>query len=67
VWLYHRFPLSSREIEELMMACGVLVTYETLHQGERDTARRGRERHDLGEAGSVVAVVSLVSDLWEGC
>jgi putative transposase len=32
VWLYHRFPLSLREIEEMMMARGVLVTYETIHQ-----------------------------------
>lgn len=32
VWLYHRFSLSLREIEELMMARGVLVTYETIHQ-----------------------------------
>jgi transposase-like protein len=67
VWLCHRCPLSLREIEELTVACGVLVTYETLHQGERDTVRRGRERHDLGEAGSVVAVVLLVSGRWEGC
>ena len=26
VWLYHRFPLSLREVEEMMMARGVLVT-----------------------------------------
>jgi hypothetical protein len=32
VWLYHRFPLSVREVEEMMMARGVLVTYETIHQ-----------------------------------
>ncbi|MGH3805873.1 MAG: IS6 family transposase [Pseudonocardiaceae bacterium] len=32
VWLYHRFPLSLREVEELMMARGVVVTYETIHQ-----------------------------------
>ncbi|MDV6278230.1 DDE-type integrase/transposase/recombinase [Rhodococcus erythropolis] len=30
VWLYHRFPLSFREIELLMAACGVEVTYETI-------------------------------------
>jgi hypothetical protein len=29
VWLYHRFPLSVREVEEMMMARGVLVTYES--------------------------------------
>ena len=32
VWLYHRFPLSFREVEEMMMECGVVVTYETLRQ-----------------------------------
>lgn len=32
VWLCHRFPLSLWEIEELMMARGVLVTYESIHQ-----------------------------------
>jgi putative transposase len=30
VWLYHRFPLSLREVEEMMMARGVLITYETI-------------------------------------
>jgi putative transposase len=32
VWLYHRFPLSFREVEELMMERGVVVTYETIRQ-----------------------------------
>ena len=32
VWLYHRCPLSLREVEEIMMAHGVLVTYESIHQ-----------------------------------
>ncbi len=32
VWLYHRFPLSVREVEEMMRARGVLVTYEMIHQ-----------------------------------
>ena len=30
VWLYHRFPLSFREVEELMLERGVAVTYETI-------------------------------------
>jgi putative transposase len=30
VWLYHRFPLSFREVEEMMMERGVVVTYETI-------------------------------------
>jgi hypothetical protein len=27
VWLYHRFPLSVREVEEMMLARGVLIAY----------------------------------------
>ncbi|HZE14689.1 MAG TPA: IS6 family transposase, partial [Mycobacterium sp.] len=27
VWLYHRFPLSFREVEELMLVRGVVVSY----------------------------------------
>ena len=30
VWLYHRFALSLRDVEELMLARGVAVTYETI-------------------------------------
>ncbi|WP_455680872.1 IS6 family transposase [Streptomyces mirabilis] len=30
VWLYHRFPLSFREVEELMLERGVTVSYETV-------------------------------------
>ncbi|SBW17815.1 hypothetical protein FDG2_0384 [Candidatus Protofrankia californiensis] len=32
VWLYHRFPLNFREVEELMLARGVIVSYETVRQ-----------------------------------
>jgi putative transposase len=32
VWLYHRFPLSFREVEELMLARGVAVSDETIRQ-----------------------------------
>ena len=32
VWLYHRFPLSFREVEELMVVRGVIVSYETIRQ-----------------------------------
>jgi putative transposase len=32
VRLYHRFPLSLLEVEEMMLAHGVLVTYESIHQ-----------------------------------
>ena len=32
VWLYHRFPLGFREVEELMLVRGVIVTHETIRQ-----------------------------------
>ena len=32
VWLYHRFCLSFRDIEELMAERGVRVSYETIRQ-----------------------------------
>jgi putative transposase len=32
VWLYFRFPLSLREVEELMLERGVTVSYETVRR-----------------------------------
>ncbi|MDT9680974.1 IS6 family transposase [Streptomyces sp. TRM76323] len=32
VWLYFRFPLSFREVEELMLERGVIVSYETIRR-----------------------------------
>ena len=32
LWLYHRFCLSFREIEELLAKRGITVTYETIRQ-----------------------------------
>jgi putative transposase len=32
VWLYHRFTLSFRDIEELLAARGIVVSYETIRQ-----------------------------------
>ena len=36
VWLYHRFPLSFREVEELMLQRGVVVSYETIRALRRE-------------------------------
>ena len=49
VWLYHRFPLSFREVEELMLQRGVVVSYETIRQwcakfGQVDANRLRRRR-----------------------
>jgi putative transposase len=32
VWLYHRFPLSFREIEEMMLGRGIILSHETVRQ-----------------------------------
>ena len=51
VWLYFRFPLSYREVEELMLERGVVVSYETVRrwcakfgQGYANRLRRRRPR-----------------------
>jgi putative transposase len=35
VWLYFRFPLGLRMVEELLAARGIIVTHETVRQGAR--------------------------------
>ena len=32
VWLYHRFSLSFRDVEELLAKRGIVVSYETIRQ-----------------------------------
>ena len=32
VWLYHRFSLSFRDVEDLLAERGITVTYETIRQ-----------------------------------
>jgi putative transposase len=32
VWLYHRFPLSFRDVEEMMLERGIVVSHETVRQ-----------------------------------
>ncbi|MFB7919275.1 IS6 family transposase [Streptomyces sp. NPDC056061] len=52
VWLYFRFPLSFREVEELMLECDVIVSHETVRcwcakfgQAYANGLRRKRPRH----------------------
>ena len=54
VWVYFRFSVSSREVEELMAERGVSVTYETIRawceRFGRDYAKRiGARRGKLGD------------------
>jgi putative transposase len=39
VWLYHRFPLSLREVEEMMAQRGVVVSHQTVRQWCRSLGR----------------------------
>jgi len=55
VWLYHRFCLSFREVEELLAERGIIVTYETVRQWCQkfgpDYARKLKKRQGrLGDA-----------------
>ena len=40
VWLYFRFPLSLRMVEEMLAARGISVTYETIRQWGLKFGRR---------------------------
>ncbi len=40
VWLYYRFTLSYRDVEELLAARGINVTYETVRQWCRKFGQR---------------------------
>jgi putative transposase len=41
VWLYHRFPLSLREVEEMMMERGIVVALSTCSVVRAVGARMG--------------------------
>jgi putative transposase len=59
VWLYFRFCLSFRDVEELLLERGVVVTYEAIRKSCRKFGqpyatqlrrwRPRRERQELGE------------------
>jgi putative transposase len=54
VWLYHRFPLSYREVEELLLARGITVSHEAIRQwcdrfGPQYAAALRRRRSQAGD------------------
>ena len=54
VWLYHRFALSFRDVEDLLARRGVTVTYETIRQwcrtfGQTYARRLRRRRGQQGD------------------
>jgi transposase-like protein len=50
VWLYFRFPLSHRDVEELLFVHGIIVSYEAIRKRTPlpvagNVSRRQRARH----------------------
>jgi hypothetical protein len=51
VWLYYRFPLSLRMVEELLVARGIDLTYETVRRLVGEVRPGYRPAHPLYRAG----------------
>jgi putative transposase len=66
VWLYYRFPLSLRLVEEMLLERGVLASYETVRRWAQkfrpDYARRLKRkrpsRHDIWHLDEVVVTIA---------
>jgi putative transposase len=56
IWLYHRFPLSLRMVEELLAARGIKLTYETV--------RRWSVKFGLGIARRIRSTALGRGDKW---
>ena len=50
VWLYFRFPLSLRMVEEMLAARGIDVSHETVRQWARKFGQPGFRQPDPAEA-----------------
>ena len=75
VWLYFRFPLSFREVEELMLVRGVVVSYETIRRwcakfGQAYANQLRRRRPRLGDKWHLdevfVKINGITGYLWRG-
>jgi putative transposase len=64
VWLYHRFPLSFREVEEMMLERGVVVTHETIRQWCRKFGQAFANglRRRRARPGPTAGIVKLFAD-----
>jgi DDE domain len=70
VWLYHRFPLSFREVEELLLARGITVSHETVRQwcdrfGPEYAAGLRRRRPQAGDKWHLDEVFIKVNGVWQ--
>ena len=65
VWLYFRFPLSLRMVEEMLAARGISVTHETIRQWGlkfgREFAGRIPRRLAVATNGTSMGTVNLAS------
>ncbi len=66
VWLYFRFPLSLRLVEEMLLERGILVSYETVRRWAlkfgpdyaRRLKRKPPSRHDIWHLDEVVVTIA---------
>jgi putative transposase len=56
VWLYYRFPLSLRHVEEMLLERGIVVSYETI--------RRWGRKHGPEYARRILGKPPSKNDLW---
>src|SRR4051794_10663587 len=71
VWLYFRFSLSYRAVEELLAARGIQVSYETVRQwcrkfGQTDANHRRRRRPRTGDKWHLDLRHDVASKEWSG-
>ena len=67
VWLYLRFPLSLRMVEEMLAARGILVSHDTVRQWARSSVRAspirsGRRLPALGTNGTSTVCHEHISE-----
>ena len=75
MWLYHRFTLSFRDIEELLAARGITVSYETVRNwcvkfGQRYCSEIRKNRGQLGDTWYLdevfIKINGVLHYLWRG-
>ncbi|MCX4784412.1 IS6 family transposase [Streptomyces sp. NBC_01264] len=70
VWLYFRFPLSFREVEEMMLERGVIVSYETVRRwclkfGQAYANALRRRRPQPGDKWHLDEVFIKINGAWK--
>jgi putative transposase len=66
VWLYFRFPLSLRLVEEMLLERGIVISYETVRRWAlkfgpdyaRRLKRKTASRHDIWNLDEVVVTIA---------